>query len=99
VPFRAFGMRRDAVICVRSATGWQSRPIRQLSEKLASGLERPILAELSLSSGRQDATHRSRKQLTKAVALLTRAVFDRTLGIHPTVAEEFVTTRDVPRIA
>jgi len=37
-----------------------------------------------------------------AVALqggLTKAVFDRTLGIHPTVAEEFVTMRDVLRVA
>jgi glutathione reductase (NADPH) len=37
-----------------------------------------------------------------AVALqggLTKAVFDRTLGIHPTGAEEFVTMRDVLRVA
>ncbi len=37
-----------------------------------------------------------------AVALqggLTKAVFDRTLGIHPTGAEEFVTMRDVLRMA
>jgi glutathione reductase (NADPH) len=37
-----------------------------------------------------------------AVALqggLTKAVFDRTLGIHPTGAEEFVTLRDVLRVA
>jgi glutathione reductase (NADPH) len=37
-----------------------------------------------------------------AVALqggLTKAVFDRTLGIHPTVAEEFVTMREVLRMA
>ena len=36
-----------------------------------------------------------------AVALqggLTKAVFDRTLGIHPTGAEEFVTMRDVLRV-
>ncbi len=36
-----------------------------------------------------------------AVALqggLTKAVFDRTVGIHPTVAEEFVTLRDVLRV-
>jgi glutathione reductase (NADPH) len=30
---------------------------------------------------------------------LTKAVFDRTLGIHPTGAEEFVTMRDVLRVA
>jgi glutathione reductase (NADPH) len=37
-----------------------------------------------------------------AVALqggLTKAVFDRTLGIHPTGAEEFVTMRDVLRVS
>jgi glutathione reductase (NADPH) len=37
-----------------------------------------------------------------AVALqggLTKAVFDRTLGIHPTGAEEFVTMRDALRVA
>ncbi|MET0336080.1 MAG: glutathione-disulfide reductase [Rhizobacter sp.] len=37
-----------------------------------------------------------------AVALqggLTKAVFDRTLGIHPTGAEEFVTMREVLRVA
>ncbi|MBC7992848.1 MAG: glutathione-disulfide reductase, partial [Rhizobacter sp.] len=36
-----------------------------------------------------------------AVALqggLTKAVFDRTLGIHPSVAEEFVTMRDALRV-
>jgi glutathione reductase (NADPH) len=36
-----------------------------------------------------------------AVALqggLTKAVFDRTLGIHPTGAEEFVTMREVARV-
>jgi glutathione reductase (NADPH) len=29
---------------------------------------------------------------------LTKAVFDRTVGIHPTGAEEFVTMREVLRV-
>ena len=50
---------------------------------------------------RQDAGDRVafRECARSAVALLTKAVFDRTLGIRPTAAEEFVTMRDVLRIA